>query len=48
MQTKKQILAKIKELQGKDSDLIHVFKTSPRRGSKIKALEWVLGNVSDI
>lgn len=43
MKTKKQIEKKIKDLQSEPG-----CQKSPRRRSKIMALEWVLGNVSNI
>lgn len=43
MKTKKEIEKKIKELESDKEGA-----KSPRRKSKINALEWVLGHISDI
>jgi hypothetical protein len=43
MKTKKEIKQKIKHLESEPG-----CQKSPRRRSKIMALEWVLGNVSNI
>ena len=54
MKTKKEILAKIKELETdardprRTGDYKHLQHLSPRRASKLMALQWVLGNVSSI
>lgn len=43
MKTEKEVEKKIKDLQSDPEG-----QKSPRRRSKIMALEWVLGNVSNI